>query len=105
MFKIRTFILTIIFASLIASPGAFADTGEYSHMHNMGFGGWIFGPLMMIFMIAIIVGIVVFILKLLGIKGETNNTQDRAIGILKERFARGEITKTEYEDQKRTLSD
>lgn len=75
----------------------------------MGYGwhGWFFGPIMMIVFIAVAVVVVVTLVRWLG-------SQDHALppyspppktplDILKERFARGEIDKEEFEERRRLL--
>ncbi len=72
--------------------------------------GWmLFGGLMMIlFWGGIIALIVVAIRSLTGAGSSTanptpTNTNSSALRILKERYARGEITKEEYEDMRHNL--
>ncbi len=90
---------------------AWADqVGEagYGHgqMWSHGWGGWIFGPLMMIVFIALIVGVVVLVVRWLGGVGggpAQGSKPKAALEILEERFARGEIDKDEFEDRRRAL--
>ena len=68
-------------------------------MHGMG--GW--GILGIIFWIALLVGIVllvVWLVKTVSGRGR----QESALDILKKRYARGEITKEEFEERKRDLA-
>jgi putative membrane protein len=58
-----------------------------------------FGPMFMILMMAICVAVMFFMMR--GHRGGSRG--DSAARILKERFARGEIDKTEYDDRRRTL--
>ena len=97
---------------LTASPVGLAQgQGEYYGPHMMwgGYYGMFFGPLMMIVFIAIIVGLVVLIVRWLG-TGQTS-TQHSArsaaepLDILRERFARGEIDKEEFEERRRVLGE
>lgn len=73
-------------------------------------GGWGMGWFGMIFMIVfwvLVLVSLVFLIKWLikATKGEKNvsNGSSKAIGILKERYAKGEINKEEFENIKRDL--
>jgi putative membrane protein len=101
---------------LLAYDGeAFAQWGGYGG-YNMGpggmMGGWgggsFGGIFMIIFWILIIVGLVFFIKWLVqSTKGHSSpgwtGSSSRALDILKERYARGEIKKEEFEEKKRDL--
>jgi putative membrane protein len=83
--------------------------------HMMGWGGgWyamIFGPLFMILFLAVLVAVVVILVRWLG--GPWQGTYPphqlpparTPLDILKERFARGEIDKAEFEDRRRVLGE
>ncbi len=100
-----------LFAPLSVPMLAWADqVGEAGYGHGQmwghGWGGWIFGPLMMIVFIALIVGVVVLVVRWLGGGGggpAQGAKQKAALEILEERFARGEIDKDEFEDRRRAL--
>tara|TARA_R110001599_G_scaffold349341_2_gene577625 strand:+ start:2155 stop:2388 length:234 start_codon:yes stop_codon:yes gene_type:complete len=73
-------------------------------------GSWMFfGPLMMIVFIAAIVAVVVLVVRWLGGPGHGAAPHPppgrTPLDILKERFARGEIDKEEFEERRRTLGD
>jgi putative membrane protein len=75
-------------------------------MGGWGYGGWFGGIFMIIFWILILVGMVFFIKWMIQStsRGHTGNTGGgRALEILKERYARGEISKTEFETMKQDL--
>jgi putative membrane protein len=59
---------------------------------------WMFGPLVMLFFVALCIGMIVFMMR-----GGHGGRSNYALDILKERFARGEITKAEYEERRRVL--
>ena len=95
-----------------ASPG-------WRHGPGMiGDGGWawmmFFGPLMMILFVAAVVVLVAFALRWLTGQslhgpygaGHASAPPGKApLDILKERFARGEIDKAEFEERRRVLSE
>jgi len=57
-----------------------------------------FGPFMMLAFAVLCIGMMVFMMR-----GMHRHRGGDAVEILKERFARGEITQTEYEDRRRLL--
>ena len=92
---------------MLAWAGQVGEAG-YGHgqMWGHGWGGWIFGPLMMIVFIALIVGVVVLVVRWLGGAGAgpaQGSKPKAALEILEERFARGEIDKDEFDDRRRAL--
>ncbi len=102
--------------SLAAGLGAFGpaaawaqSNGPYYGPHMWGGGWWMFfGPLTMILFLGAIVALVVLLVRWLG--GYGPGYPDRPPGrmpldILKERFARGEIDKAEYEERRRVLGE
>lgn len=72
-------------------------------------GGWMlpFGPLMMIAFVAAVVAVIVLLVRWFADRrpAARTSTGNNALDILKERFARGEIDKEEYEERKRILRD
>lgn len=75
--------------------------------------GMIFGPIMMILVLATIIAVVVLIVRWLsgGLSPGSSQyispqgRQNTALDILQERFARGEIEKEEFEERRRLLSE
>ena len=64
---------------------------------------WMFlGPMFMMVMVLICVGMMFFMMRRHGC-GHGGRHGDSAAEILKERFARGEIDKAEYEERRRVL--
>ena len=82
--------------------------------HMMGWGGgWfgmIFGPIFMILVLAVVIAVAVLIVRWLGgpwhvtAPHQTPTTQS-PLDILKERFARGEIDKDEFEERRLILGE
>jgi len=111
-YSISAFVFFIL--SLYPIAAAFAQQGR-SDGWGMGPGmmgnwgmGWFGGIFMILFWILIIVGLVFVVRWLIQTSGRGKNSGQsgsRAIDILKERYARGEIDKAQFEDMKRDLTD
>ena len=104
--RIRTVSPALI--GLLTASAALADSNEgryHDHHGMMDWGGWIVGPIMMLLVVALLVGAVVLAVRLLGPDGlrSTGQAHDRAHAILRERFAKGEISQEEFEAAKKTL--
>ncbi len=107
--------LTALVAALLFLPTteAIAQGGRYDDWH-MGPGmmggwgmGWFGGIFMIVFWILILVGLVFLIKWLIQStnRGQSaGSTGNRAHEILKERYARGEIDKSEFEEMKKDLA-
>jgi putative membrane protein len=72
-------------------------------MHPIWWWGWGLGmmAMMLLFWTIVIIGLVIGIRRLLG-KGREERS-DSALQILRERYARGEINKEEFEARKKDL--
>ncbi|MGO4558144.1 SHOCT domain-containing protein [Mesorhizobium sp. 2RAF21] len=106
-------------AALALAPGAAwaqvpSDAGRYDWgPHMMGWGGaWyamIFGPLFMIVFLAVLVAGAVLLVRGPGgswsgpMSPHRSVTSRAPLDILRERFARGEIDKEEFEERRRVL--
>ncbi|MEY8120727.1 SHOCT domain-containing protein [Falsihalocynthiibacter sp. BN13B15] len=121
-FKNRVIVPSVVAAFCVAATSAMAQVGEipdrngfYDHGHDMMWGssqwggfGMVLGP---IFMILIVVGIVagiLYLLRLFGMAGPASGSHaahDRALALLKERYAKGEIDSTEFTERKKLLAD
>ena len=66
----------------------------------MGFNGGIF---MILFWVLLILGVVYLVRMLLGGGSATEKKNESAREVLEKRFARGEITREEFEDAVETL--
>jgi uncharacterized membrane protein len=65
-----------------------------------GFGPWLLEPFMPIFWLLVIGAVIYFSAR--GIP-DRESPSARSLEILKERFAHGEITQAQYEEQRRLL--
>jgi len=120
MIKILNATIAAMGAALVFAPSwAWAERspegygyGYGGHMMDWG-GGWygmIFGPLFMILVLVAVIVAVVLLVRWLG--GPWHGTPSHHVppgraplDILKERFARGEIDKEEFEERRRILGD
>lgn len=77
--------------------------GYYGYYDGMSF----FGPLFMILVWGLIIWAVVMLIRMFS-SHETDKHKsektDKALDILRERFARGEISKAEFEERFKSLS-
>jgi len=67
--------------------------------YGMGYGAGIIG---LIFWVLVIIGLVLLI-KYLWESGGAKREQESALEILKKRYARGDISKEEFEEKKKDL--
>jgi putative membrane protein len=111
-YRITIFVLFML--GLYPISSAFAQQGRYGDWHmgpDMmgGWGmGWFGGIFMIVFWILILVGIVFVIrwlVQVTGKKDESGQRGSRAMDILKERYARGEIDEAQFKAMKQNLSD
>lgn len=116
----KTFVRTAAIAAFFAAPAvpalaqAAVDPRDrpYYYGHGMMWGdqwggfGMIFGPIFMILiLVAIVVGII-YALKYLGaINLPSAPSGGKALDLLKERYARGEIDHQEFDERKKRLTD
>jgi putative membrane protein len=98
---------TVAVGMLGFATDVFAQERYYEwrwQMHPMWWGVWGIGMMLMMFLfwILVIIGLVIAIRWVIG-KGKAPPS-DSALGILRERYARGEINKEEFEARKKDLS-
>jgi putative membrane protein len=96
------------FGAALMSPAAQAEPSGgryYDHYGMMGWGGWFYGPVMMLLFFALLVGAVVLVVRLFSSDALRPGAkqEDRVQAILRERFAKGEITKEEFEASRKVL--
>lgn len=105
--------LTPAGVALLVSTPVLAEQGQGQlyghHMWSGGWHGWFFGPIMMIVFIAVAVVVIVLLVRWLSGPGHGttlhNSPVKTPLDILKERFARGEIDKEEFEERRRVLGE
>ncbi len=104
----RIFMLSIMILSLTAGYG-YTQMGQGMMgpgMMNWGYGmGWGWSIIMMAFWIAVIVGVICLIrwVVLSTDRKSGSKSEDSAMDILRNRYARGEINKEEFEEKKKDL--
>ena len=88
------------------------DRPAYGHGFWGGhWGGWFMGPVMMLILIAVIVVAVIWIVRQSGGNASrhpsdhTGSPGKTPLDILKERVAKGEIDKDEFEDRRKVIED
>ena len=80
----------------------------YGYGPHMWWGGgsWFFGPFSMLLFFGLAVAVVVLLVRGVGGAGQSNAgtaARSTALDILRERYARGEIDKAEFEERKGVL--
>lgn len=101
-------------AALPASPifAQATDAPRYGyHAWDGPWHGWFMGPFMMIIFLAVIVVVVLLLVRWLGGHGPGQSGPHHPssvrspLDILKERFAKGEIDKAEFEERRGVLGE
>lgn len=112
IFRKSTFFSSVTVAALGLPSLAWAQQSpQYhgQHMWNGGWSGWFFGPVMMILFIAVAVAAIVLLVRSISGAGHAGAPHPppgkTPLDILKERFARGEIDQTEFEERRKILGE
>lgn len=87
--------------NLLSASAVYAHAEEDSIGHHMDFFGWWGGALWVIlFWTLIILSVISLIYYLV----KTQNTKKDSLEIIRERYAKGEIDKKEFEEKKKSLN-
>nr|WP_306268736.1 SHOCT domain-containing protein [Pararhizobium sp. IMCC3301] len=105
--------LPALAATLISLPALAqtpADGSRYWHYgSDWGWGHMVFGSLMMVLFWGALIVAIVFAVRWLGTGSSQGaslaSERNKALDILQQRFARGEIDQEEFADRKRHLTD
>lgn len=65
--------------------------------------GWFGGNIMMLVFWALLIAFIVWIVREVSAKNSHPHSKNSALDILKERYAKGEIEKKEFEEKKKDL--
>ncbi len=96
-------VLSLVFG--LTSGGQYGGWGMMGPWMTGGFGWWWLMPIFMILFWGLVIwGIVALVRGLSGSRDSDTAKADLALEILKRRYARGEITKEEYEEKKKDLA-
>ncbi len=112
MDRICSYVISMLFpflwaTSSLAQPAD--DWNRWGHMMSWGWGHMMFGGVMMIVFWGGIILLVVLLVRSFGGRGKPGGLaappSATPLDILKERFAKGEIDKKEYDERRKALSD
>jgi putative membrane protein len=93
---------SVPYCSKVASLGGFHMMYGWWDGSSWPWYGMIFGPVMMIVYLVIVALIIAWLLHAVGLGWRPENRS--ALDILRDRFARGEIDRSEYEERRKLLS-
>lgn len=108
--EVRKILLTI--ASFFLAPVSLTYAHVYGEDYGMGqwmmhWGynmGWFWPVIMMVFWIAVILGIIVLVRgAMLSSRKNEIKSEDTALEVLRKRYAMGEINKEEFEEKRKDL--
>lgn len=109
-------LLGALCAAILSPSAAWAQTTGYGYGNQphhwgeaWGWGHFLFGPIMMVVVVVLIVFLAVLAVRWLagpgvpGTHAAPTSATKSPVDILKERFARGEIDKAEFEERRSAL--
>ncbi len=106
---INALVIAVLATGLMTVPSVAQPYGDHPHMGAWGWGGTIFGPIMDVVFIAVVVVAIVLLVCWLGGRGHGgalhSSPGKTPLDNLKERFAKGEIDKEEFEERRRVLDE
>jgi putative membrane protein len=109
--KTRSSFVPLTAPAIVAFTGVAAIMGDpYDHMDGWGVGWWIWMPIMMVLVWGGIIAVIVWaVSRLAGDREKRGGDQRKLEGpspldIAKERYARGEITREQFEQLRHDLS-
>ncbi|MBZ9567113.1 SHOCT domain-containing protein [Modicisalibacter tunisiensis] len=76
------------------------------YMSGAGWGHMLFGGVMMVLFWGLVIALIVMlVMRLTGHRARSHRTAPDALELLRQRYARGEIDRQEFEARKRDLSE
>jgi putative membrane protein len=100
--------LAVLLSAPVLAASAQADTWGGGWHDGWGWGHMFFGSIMMLLFWGGVIVLIVLAVRWMGSgptrAGDAAAPENRALDILEERFARGEIDKEEFEERRRLLS-
>ena len=99
------FMMTVVFLVSCTGEGYYGQQGPGGWGHMMYYGHGYGGMFMGIILLIVIGLLIYFIFQAQKTKGQTSTQNESHQDILKKRYAKGEITKEEYERMKKDLED
>jgi putative membrane protein len=76
--------------------------GRFGYGHMLPWMSWV-GPIAMIVFWALVVTAIVFLIRYLARQSRSFGNDSLALAILKERYAKGEIDKAEFEQKRKDI--
>jgi Predicted membrane protein len=102
--KILPFILLMLLPLLTMCSGPYGHMGGWDRAGNYGCGfGHGYGGMFMGILFLIALGVAIYFIIQTSKKSATGQGQETPVDILKKRYAKGEITKEEFDRMKKEL--